>query len=73
MVASGPLPVNPKLHPTRAGLTQIWSGLLDCYGSEMKMARLTDLPGRTLDSKYHLDKLLGQGGMGAVYLATHRD
>lgn len=35
------------------------------------MARLTDLPGRTLDGKYHLDKLLGQGGMGAVYLATH--
>ena len=35
------------------------------------MARLTELPGRTLDGKYHLDKLLGQGGMGAVYLATH--
>jgi serine/threonine protein kinase len=35
------------------------------------MARLTELPGRTLDGKYHLDKLLGQGGMGAVYMATH--
>ncbi|HJQ69065.1 MAG TPA: protein kinase [Blastocatellia bacterium] len=35
------------------------------------MARLSELPGRTLDGKYHLDKLLGQGGMGAVYLATH--
>ncbi len=35
------------------------------------MARLIELPGRTLDGKYHLDKLLGQGGMGAVFLATH--
>lgn len=35
------------------------------------MARLAELIGRTLDSKYQLDKLLGQGGMGAVYLATH--
>ncbi len=35
------------------------------------MARLAELIGRTLDGKYQLDKLLGQGGMGAVYLATH--
>ncbi len=32
---------------------------------------LTTLIGQTLDGKYYLDKLLGQGGMGAVFLATH--
>ena len=35
------------------------------------MGLLDELIGQVLDDKYRIDKKLGQGGMGAVYLSTH--
>ncbi len=40
-------------------------------GSTLKAAGATDLVGSVIADRYHIQKKLGEGGMGAVYLGEH--
>jgi len=42
-------------------------------GDEDLLARAESRLGRVLRDKYHLDRVIGVGGMAAVYAATHRN
>src|SRR5580658_4993341 len=51
-------------HPVQAGPAESGSPLVSIAQSRV---------GSTLRGKWHLDALLGVGGMAAVYAATHRN
>jgi serine/threonine protein kinase len=51
------------------GLLAILEAMTEGGPSEKPEARV----GQTLQGKWHLDRVLGVGGMGAVYEATHRN
>jgi serine/threonine protein kinase len=40
-------------------------------GSALKTAGSSDLVGSVIAERYHIQKKLGEGGMGAVYLGEH--
>jgi hypothetical protein len=40
-------------------------------GGAISRGRRLEHIGRILDRKYYIERLLGHGGMGSVYLATH--
>ena len=61
-------PIDMDLASTRT-MTSLGSGVLSARG---RKPRPTLEKGQTLAGRYEIDHLIGEGGMGKVYSATHR-
>jgi serine/threonine protein kinase len=53
------------------GRARTYKKISNAQGREVRLMGSTNLSGQVLDEKYHIERPLGEGGMGAVYLATH--
>jgi serine/threonine protein kinase len=72
-------PISPELRAyvaPRAPTVASWSGLSDAPSSEAAPsyhAERDPLVGTYLSDRYYLDRLIGKGGMGAIYAGRTRD
>jgi serine/threonine protein kinase len=60
-------------NPCVAGVFFAWDGSMEPADSQIGISSTLSRVGALVMDKWHIDALLGEGGMAAVYAATHRN